>query len=228
MKKGIVLLIALLSACYVSAQRKPNVGFGLQIGNPEGTYETTYGGTPVGLSINGSFPLSRWSPLEIGFDLGTNSMGSRSLNMPVFDEFGNYFHDGEISIRSSYNVAHVQARFKPFNGRVKPYADALIGMKSHKTTMDVDVSNGFEMIDLDRDVVHRDVTESFGFGIGLQAVIAPHINLDIKYQHLRGGTTSMVDPGSFQVFDNEAYTFDIKNTPESNLDVITVGISFDF
>jgi hypothetical protein len=229
MKKGFLLIaIALFGLETANAQRTPDLGFGLQIGNPEGAYESLYGGTPVGLGFNASFPLSKWAynPIELGVDFGTMSMGTTSADRPYLDDYGNQLTHN-MDIRSSTNVGHAQVRFKPFTGRVKPYADALIGFKSHKTVLDNAIDDGFGEFGQDRDVLLRDFTSSYGYAIGLQLKMGRYTNLDLKVQKLWGGATQFVDQNSVVINSNGGYDYDVNSTPSSNLFVAQVGITFD-
>lgn len=212
----------------VNNGRTPDLGFGIQVGNPEGAYESVYGGTPVGMGFNASFPLSRWqyNPIELGFDIGTNSMGTTSADLPFVDEFGNQLTHN-MDVRSSYNAFHLQARLKPFNGRIKPYGDLLFGTKSHKTVIDNSLEDGFGQFGEQRDVLSRDFTKSYGWAAGIQIELTRHANLDIKMQKLWGGETKFVDQNSVMINGDGTYGYDMLTTPSSNLFVTQVGITFD-
>ena len=236
MKKGLLLTLAMATATMSFAQRysrlpreprKPSLELGLQLGNPEGHYETVYSGTPAGLNVNLSIPLNRWSPLEIGADMSFNAMGSRSRDIPVTDDWG-YATTGDLDVRSSVHSYHAMARFRPFNGRIKPYVDGYYGTKQHRTVMDLDYNNGYENVTLQRDVLESDWTYSYGYGVGLQVEFAPHLNLDIRAQRMNGGGTTMVDRNSVEIFSDGGVGYDVVSTPNSPINLTTVGLTIGF
>jgi len=233
MKKGILLIATIAMAATAMAQRfpraprTPSLGVSVQVGNPEGHYEEVYAGTPAGIGVQLSIPLNRWSPLEIGADLGFNSMGSHEVDIPVVDEWG-YTVNGDLNVNHNYQAYHGMLRFRPFNGRVKPYVDGYAGFKSHNTVLKVDYHNGYENVTVQRDVLERDWTESFGWGVGLQVELTRHINLDIRTQRLNGGGTSLVDKNSVQIFQDGGVGYDQLSTPSTPINVTNVGLTLTF
>lgn len=223
------MTLALFGLMTAQAQRTPDLGFGLQVGAPAGSYEAVYGGAPVGLGINASFPLSRWHylPVEVGVDMGFNSMGMSANNTAFIDEYGNNLTH-RMEIRSSYNAYHMQARFKPFNGRIKPYGDLLIGAKAHKTVLENSLDDGFSEFGQQVDVLQRDWTASYGWAAGMQIKLGKYSNLDFKLQKLHGGAATFVDQNSVVIKPDGAYTFDTKTSPQTNLYVGQVGLTFSF
>lgn len=233
MKRGTLLLSLLLIAGTAFAQhrlprmpRTPSVGFGLQIGNPEGAYEQVTG-TPVGFNANLSIPTTRWSMIELGGDASFHRLGTSRREIPVYDNFG-YQGLGKMKVSNSVQHYHLQARLKPFGQNIRPYVDGLVGMKQHVTSAKTSYHNGFENVTIDKTNLERDWTTSYGFAVGLQVQIARNTMLDIKHQRLEGGSASFVDPNSMQVLPDGAVQYDQIGVDQSKILMTSVGLTFNF
>ena len=234
MKRGILFIAGLVLGSGAVAQnflpkppRTTSLELGLQIGNPEGALENAYSGTPVGFNVNISKPLGSWSPIEVGVDMGWNTMGSKTADVPVYNEWG-YAGEGDLAVRNSYQAYHAQLRFKPLNGRIKPYADVYGGAKAHQTVATLNHTHHYERDLVYRDVLERDWTESYGWGVGLQVGLSRHVNLDIRSQRMQGGESTIVDRSSVLILPDGGVSYDVLNVESTPLNITTVGITFTF
>jgi len=229
----IALLIAVFAIKDAEAQRNRRSGsisFGGQILQPLGDFSTQYDGYPAGLGGNLSIPLWR-SPLEFGVGYAWNSMGSQNEEVSVYvttDKDGDdIYENGTMRIRSSINRYQTFARFRPFAGKIQPYADAIMGIDVFKTTNDITIDNDGYSEATNSERNHQDVTYAIGWAAGLRVRLAPNIFVEGRFENLSSGKVTYVDQSSIVVTDDDNISFETKES-RANRYVYQVGLAISF
>lgn len=216
MKKNI-LLIALVSVFTVAhfsgnAQRRRSATLtvGGQVIQPRGEFAMQYSSHPAGFAANFTAPLGN-SPLEVGLGFAWNNMGSQNkdINALVYtDSSGtNVYEAGTMRIRSTINRYQAIARFRPFVGRIQPYADAFAGVEAFKTKTDITIDSDGYSSATNSERAHLDMTYSFGWAAGLRFELTPSIYVEGRFENMTGGQVSFVDKSTIVVEDNNDITF---------------------
>jgi hypothetical protein len=227
---AILILVFVTNDLTAQQRRRPTLSFGAQVSQPRGQFGHVYDGYPAGLA--GSFvgPLGN-SPFEVGFGLAWNSMGSQDEDVSAFvgtDMTGDsIYEEGTMRIRSNNNRFQLIGRFRPFNGMIQPYGEALAGFDMYKTKTDITL-NGNGYTEANNDIrQHFDLTYNIGWAAGLRVRIAPNVFVDGRFENLLGGPASYVNQESIQVVDESKITFE---TLESHTDRYTyqLGITIGF
>jgi opacity protein-like surface antigen len=181
-----------------------------------------------GYGIGGQFAVRLWnSPLLVGADLGFVTYGSEKRREALIPTIP----DVRVDVTTDNNIflGHLLLRLQPREGRVRPYADGLIGLKYLFTQ--TSINGDFEDNPIASDTNFSDTTFSYGFGGGVQVGLNSersrvHILLDGKVRYLRGSNAEYLKKGSI-TRENGAVFFDVLS---SRTDVITVqvGVTFRF
>lgn len=236
MKKNLhlILLILALAAFQMSgiAQRRRagSLSFGGQIIQPTGEFALQYDGYPAGFAGNFTTPIGR-SPFEVGVGYAWNNMGSQNKDISALiytDSTGtDIYAPGTMRIRSTINRYQVIARFRPFVGRIQPYADAITGIDAYKTKTDITIDNNGYSTATSSIRQHLDMTYSFGWAAGLRIQMAPNIFIDGRFENITGGSTTFVDKSTIAVTDDNNITFDTKQSA-TNKYSYQLGIAIGF
>src|SRR5262245_49894337 len=148
------------------------------------------------------------SPFLAGGDLGAVVYGSETrdeLLSPTIPEVS-------VRVRTSNNIllAHSILRIQPREGRIRPYADGLIGLK-HLFTR-TSISSQFDSEEIAGTTNLSDTTFSYGVGIGLQVPITRKSGLDISLdgnvRYLRGTRGEYLKKGSIRQQNNGQLFYD--------------------
>jgi len=166
------------------------------------------------------------SPFLAGGDVGIVVYGSESRDEP----FSLTIPEVSVSVRTSNNIllAHSILRIQPREGRIRPYADGLIGLKHLFTRTSICCQ--FDGEEIAGTTNLSDTTFSYGAGVGVQVPISRRSGLDISLdgnvRYLRGTRGEYLKKGSIRR-DNGQLFYDIFS---SRTDVIAVqiGVSFSF
>lgn len=234
-----ILLLLLLVGVELSAQRTtnnrrnnraPSLSVGLQISDPQGEYSQYYSGNPTGLGVTFMANLGR-SPFEIGGDFAWRGMGSEKQDISISQgediEGDEVFTEGSMRVASNLYAYHGVARFKPFGGVFQPYGDVMGGIKTFATRTTIEEDNGgyTEVVDNERN--HRDFALSYGWAAGLKIYLSDFLMVEGKFQHLRGGETTFVDPDSIEINNEGVLEFNEVSSRTSTM-IYQVGISLEF
>jgi hypothetical protein len=166
------------------------------------------------------------SPFLAGGDIGIVVYGSESRDEP----FSLTIPEVSVSVRTSNNIllAHSILRIQPREGRIRPYADGLIGLKHLFTRTSICCQ--FDGEEIAGTTNLSDTTFSYGAGVGVQVPILRKAGLDISLdgnvRYLRGAWGEYLKKGSIRQ-DNGGLSYDIFS---SRTDVIAVqiGVAFSF
>jgi opacity protein-like surface antigen len=193
---------------------------------PRGEFKENIGNN--GYGAGGSFLVRLGpSPLLVGGDLGVVVYGSESREERLSTTIPNV----RVRVRTSNNIllSHFLLRLQPRRGRVRPYADGLIGLKRLFTQTSIsdtfdDDNNLFSSTD------QSDTTLSYGFGGGVQVELygrrRPAILLDGKVRYLRGGQAEYLRRGSIRQV-NGGVVYDVLSSRTDVL-AVQIGVTFRF
>jgi opacity protein-like surface antigen len=229
---ALIIAFTLFKTITLDAQgyRGPSLAFGAQVVQPIGEFSKQFDGYPAGFSANFSAPIGR-SPFELGFGYAWNNMGSQNKEISALvytDSMGfDIYEPGTMRIRSTINRYQVIARFRPFNGKIQPYVDAMSGVEAYKTKTDITLDNNGYSEASTSVRQHLDMTYSFGWAAGLRIAIADNIFLEGRFENLTGGNATYVDKESIELLDNNEITFDTKESA-TNKYTYQMGIAFRF
>ncbi|MBL0316578.1 MAG: hypothetical protein IPP69_12640 [Flavobacteriales bacterium] len=210
--------------------RGPSLAFGVQVVQPVGEFAKQFDGYPAGISGTFSAPLGR-SPFKLGFGYAWNNMGSQNKDISALlytDSMGyDIYEPGTMRIRSTISRYQVIARFRPFDGRIQPYVDAMSGVEAYKTKTDITLDNSGYSEASNSVRQHLDMTYSFGWAAGLRIAIADAVFLEGRFENLTGGTATYVDKETIELQENNDITFDTKESATSKY-TYQLGLSFRF
>ncbi|HYP26375.1 MAG TPA: outer membrane beta-barrel protein [Blastocatellia bacterium] len=222
-----LLTLSILWLGSVSPARAQDIQIGLDFATvvPRGGFSENV--TNNGYGVGGRFlvGLGR-SPFHLGVDAAFTNYGSEEHEEPL----STTIPEIDVKVRTDNNIilTHLLLRAQPRSGRVRPYADGLIGLKYLFTR--TSISNEFDE-EIASTTNLSDTTFSYGFGGGLQvhlANIGPtgDISFDTKVRYLRGSQAEYLKKGSIRR-ENGSVSFDVLS---SRTDVVTVqvGVTFRF
>lgn len=183
--------------------------------------------TNNGYGVGGRFlvGLGR-TPFHLGVDAAFTNYGSEEHEEPL----SSTIPEIDLKVKTTNNIilTHLLLRAQPRGGRIRPYADGLVGLKYLFTR--TSISNEFDE-ELASTTNLSDTTFSYGFGGGLQVRLADlgpggDISLDTKVRYLRGSNAEYLKKGSIRR-ENGSVSFDVLS---SRTDVLTVqvGVAFRF
>jgi opacity protein-like surface antigen len=155
------------------------------------------------------------SPILVGVDAG-------------FVIYG--FQDGleRLSITNNVYLAHFLTRVQPRKGKVRPYAEGLIGLKNLSTIDEPAQPPDYAVIE--GKTYLSDTGLSYGVGGGLQIPLTRNVEsrvmLDGNVRYLRGGRARYLKEGSIREVDG-VFVFD-PLTSRTDVITIQIGITFRF
>ena len=149
-----------------------------------------------GIDFNGMYYVNDY--FAIGLNGGNSVYGVAKRNIPF-----SYFSGSSLTIeqetRNNIGYGHLFFKVVPFQSRVKPYFEGLIGLKNLYTTTQVNSENCIDDSDTDYDECEiakstnsTDYVLSYGLGAGFEVVLIESSNLksdsnqQIEYNSLNG------------------------------------------
>lgn len=226
MKIFTTFILGLLLSGSVTAQlskRPVTIGGGLEVAIPRGEFNDSWGQQMLGLSANLTVPMRRL-PFDIGGDFSWARMGRETNTVPVNEEFLDAT-TGTMEVVSNVHGYHALARLKPFNGKVSPYVEGLIGLRHFSTTTSISVDG------MDQDLMHQRDASNFvfsrGWAVGLQVMPTQIFYIEGRVESLTGGQVTYVDPSTISISPSGDVNY---GTKRSGTNVINVhlGIGFRF
>jgi hypothetical protein len=183
--------------------------------------------TTNGYGVSGLFLVRLGpSPFLVGGDVGVVTYGSESRREP----FSTTIPNVDVRVRTSNNIflAHTLVRLQPQEGRIRPYADGLIGLKHLFTRTSISDDFSGEVIASDTDL--SDTTFSYGFGGGIQVPISKiggwTMVLDGNVRYLRGARAAYLKKGSIRE-ENGQVIYDVLSS-RTDVIAVQVGLTFRF
>jgi opacity protein-like surface antigen len=194
---------------------------------PRGEFKENVGNNGYGAGGNFLVRLGS-SPLLVGGDLGVVVYGSESREEVLSPTIPNV----RVRVRTSNNIllTHFLLRLQPTRGRVRPYADGLIGLKRLFTQTSIGDSFGDDDDNLLSSTDLSDTTLSYGFGGGLQVQLnsrdKPAVLLDGKVRYLRGGRAEYLRKGSIRQVSG-GVVYDVLSS-RTDVVAVQIGVTFRF
>jgi len=235
----IILSLILLSALDSSAQRRtrdergnrgPSLSVGFQVVQPRDEFKSIYDGNPVG--IGGLFLVNGGrTPFEFGAGYSWQSMGKQEESIRILEgqnlEGEDIYSSGQITVNSNIQTFQTVARFKPFAGKIQPYADAIIGFKSYTTKTTILADNGSYSEVIDEDKEAKDVSAVYGWATGLKFEVARSFMLEGRFEALQGGRTNFINPETIEIDKEGGLTY-AKENSNTNVYLFHLGFSIEF
>lgn len=223
---GVSMIVLLLCGAQSNAQSQ-QFQFGLDVTTVIPTGDFSKNVTNNGYGVGGQFLVGLGKkPLLLGVDAAFATYGSDEHTESISENIPEL----EVKVRTNNNIAftHLLLRAQPRSGKVRPYADALVGFKYLFT--DTTILNDSNQEELTSSKNLGDLVYSYGFGGGVQVTLGRvgrgDISLDGKVRYLRGGRAEYLKEGSIRR-ENGSVFFDVLS---SRTDVVTVqiGVTFRF
>lgn len=192
---------------------------------PRGEFKENVGNNGYGAGGNFLVRLGS-SPLLVGGDLGLVVYGSESRDEVISTTIPNV----RVRVQTDNNIflSHFLLRLQPRRGRVRPYADGLIGLKRLFTR--TSIRDTFDDEELAGSTDLSDTTLSYGFGGGIQIQLnsrdKPAILLDGKVRYLRGGQADYLRKGSIRQV-NGGVVYDVLSS-RTDVVAVQIGVTFRF
>jgi len=222
---SVVLLLCLNSASSAQPQGR-QIQFGVDFTTvvPTGDFSKNVTNNGYGIGLQLLFGIGS-TPILVGADVAFSTYGSDEHTEPLSETIPEL----RVKVRTTNNITmmHLLVRAGPRKGKVRPYADALVGFKYlYTNTSIVNDSTGEELTST-RNL--SDLVSSYGFGGGVQVQLGRvgrtgDISLDAKVRYLRGSKADYLKEGSIRRENGMAF-FDVLS---SRTDVVTVQVGVTF
>ena len=183
-------------------------------------------GDNVGTSFGGGLDFSVRlgdTPVSVGAAVKYLRYGTETRHVALFTNVPEVLSD--VNTHNSVVWAHALVRVQPRTGRVRPYADGLLGFGEAHTSTRVDLGQETES------TTHlRDFAPSFGVGGGVTVLLvsgpnaALSLNLGLRY--LAAGDLDYLTKGAIRR-DESGATFEPVRSPVSVVSP-QIGVAFGF
>ncbi len=209
------------------ASARFQLGFGGLIGVPVGEFDDNVG-ISGGLAADFGYRLDE-TPISLGVVFGALWYGGERRRVPLSLTIPDVLVD--VNTRNYMLQFHGRVRVQPRHGRVRPYADGLVGFNYlfTQTTVGTD-QGGFQDQSIARTTNLDDLAPSVGGGGGMMIdlVSGPdsRLGLDFGLRYLRGSEANYLTEGSIRRADGSA-TLDVSRS-RTDLVEIQLGLAFDF
>jgi hypothetical protein len=223
-----VLLSVIFGLLFFSAPVQAQsfqLGIDFSAVNPKGDFRQINGN---GYGVGGQFAVALGrKPIFVGVDGGIVTYGSVSRR----EFLSGTIPDIEVDVDTDNNIllTHFLIRVQPRTGRVRPYADGLIGFKYLFTQTTVTADNDDDPLATTTNF--SDFAFSYGIGSGVQIRLASlggsrEIALDGKARYLWGSNAQYLREGSLSRDDNQVI-FEVLSS-RTNAFAAQVGVTFRF
>lgn len=216
-----------------SAQIHPTGGISLNLGLPQGEFNDNVSSVGFGANLYGALGFGQ-SPVSIGAELGFLIYGHERRNEP----FSTTIPDVTVDVVTDNNIAlgHLFVRLQPPTGAVRPYADALVGLKYFFTRTRIENEGFGDDEAIAASTNFDDTAFSYGLGMGLDIPVwtgaigedrnmgTVMINLGMRY--LWGTEADYLKEGSVRR-SNGRVAYDITRSDTSLL-IPQLGVTFRF
>lgn len=231
--KHFYLLVFIIAIFHFSkAQIKPNsLELGLQLGVPKGEFANTHDNpVMIGIGGRGMGKVNPTLPIQIGASFYYLWMNTSTQTFRFDDPtFGEYEVTSEV--RGASMPIHLHVRILPFSSTklfIQPYLESTVGFRLFDVRTSVEVDDLTNTPQPEKEVDHSlDVAGSYGIGLGSFFHITDELYLNFKWESLRGGKASYLDPKSVS-YDGKGNPSYKKNTSKTNVDHFELGIAILF
>ncbi len=181
-----------------------------------------------GYGVGGQFLFGLGkSPVFIGADAGAAVYGTQSrreILSPSIPEL-----TLKVTTRNNIAWTHFLVRLQSRQGRVRPYAEGLVGAKYLFTN--TSITDDFDDETIASDTNFSDTTFSAGVGAGVQILLAKtgkrsDISLDTRVRYMLGGEADYLKKGSI-IRTPVGVFFDVLSSRTDSV-TLHVGVTFRF
>ena len=192
-------------------------------GVPIGTFGNKIGASPGG-AVDFTTRVGQ-TPVFVGAAFDYLTYGTETRRIALFPDVPEVFSD--VNTTNNLFRSHALVRVQPSTGRLRPYAEGLLGFSYVYTRTSIDLGD----YEGDQGTTHLgDFAPSFGAGggvtIGLGSVQDARFALDIGLRYLTSGEVDYLTRGELQR-DEKGVTFEPTRSP-ATLFAVQVGIAVDF
>lgn len=192
-------------------------------GVPIGRFGNKIGSSPGG-GVDFTARVGQ-APVFVGVALDYLTYGTETRRIALFPNVPEVFSD--VNTTNNLFRSHALVRLQPSSGRVRPYAEGLLGFNYVYTRTSIDLGDD----ESEAGTTHLgDFAPSLGAGggvtIGLGWVEQVRFALDIGLRYLTSGEVDYLTRGELQRDENGA-TFEPTRSPAS-LFAVQIGIAVDF
>lgn len=226
----LALVVALIAVAPATAQVRGEGALSVIFGVPQNGFSTQVDGAGIGIGFFGGVS-GRRSPILVGADLGFLIYGYERRSEP----FSYSIPDVYVDVVTSNNIflGHFLVRLRPPTGPVRPYAEALFGMKYLFTTTEIRNEWYYDDEPIAVSTNFDDAAPSYGLGGGIDLQISrgrgrgrPALMLHAGVRYLIGGQADYLREGSIRrEFGRVGY--DVARS-ETDLLINEFGISMRF
>jgi hypothetical protein len=206
------------------ADHQGTLGGGIGVSSPTGDFDRAWGRDMFLIGAQLAYPMRRVPILQVGFSFGYSVMGRNSTEVPINTNYQN-ISTGELTTRSKVFGYHPLLRLAPLTGKVRPYADGMVGFRQFSTVSKVTAKGTEGNVSKERN--EGDLAFSRGWAAGVQVMLGTRAYAEVRVERFNSGEATYVDPSSVSVSDQGEVSF---NTLTSNTDVTNVlfGVGFRF
>lgn len=178
--------------------------------------------------FGGSFTVPTWrnSPVHAGFGYGWMQLGRNAQDIIVPD-LTKGTTVGEFSIKTIRHTYDVLLRFSPFRGRVQPFAEGIGGFSQFitRSQLETHYSNGEKRETSER--MYNEASMNYGWGLGMQIRLFPHIFLEGKMQRIYATHTTIFNHASLEIANDGVLNYE---TSEEMPEFVTIqaGLTVKF
>jgi len=236
LRAGILVFFLLISFSSINAQSLLQFSINGQLAFPQDEFKTNAADLGGGFGFDFIYdPQSL--PFGFGASLGFIFYGYESYREIISTSTADF--EADVSTTNSIFTGHLMFRFQPYNGKIRPYIEGLIGLNYLTTDTKIDeVGWGDEGIHTNN---FDDAAFSYGGGIGILYRIVekpfnpaqPRYNrklwavlIDIKLRYILGGEAEYLSKGSIYRENGQLY-YDVKMSRTDML-TLNIGVTFNF
>jgi len=209
-----------LNAASYAQDREIQFGIDFTTVIPTGDFSRNVTNNGYGVGTQLLFSFGRL-PLLLGGDFVFANYGSDEHTESISETIPELL----VRVRTTNNITmtHLVFRAQPRKGKVRPYADALVGFKYLSTNTSIINDSSGEELTSTKNL--SDLVSSYGFGGGVQVRLARvgtsgELTLDTKVRYLRGAEAEYLKEGSIRR-ENGLVLFDVLS---SRTDVVNVQV----
>lgn len=225
--RSFILLLAVL--CWIPSLRAQGKGYqgdlggSIGVGLPMGEFADAWGDEMLAFGARITLPARR-IPLQFGLAFGYGTMGKDARSVMVADPVL-AATEGRLSVKAKVLGYHPFLRLSPSKGKVRPYAEALAGVRQFTTHSKVTVDG----LDAPLSKVRHanDFVLSTGWAAGLMVGLGGSGYIEARAERLYSGPARYVDPASIAIDPHGEVLLGTLESPTGMLSIMLgVGLRF--
>ena len=227
---NLLLVLFFLAVGNLSAQ---TIGVSLLGAAPKGEFKQNVDRLGYGIQLQGTLTTpSEFEPFTLGLNLSYMIYGDESYRRPFSNTIPDVFVD--VDRKNSIANLHLLGVFSPFSGRVRPYAEGLIGGSYIFTQTTIGDDYDYDDYDIASTTNFDDFSFSYGVGGGFLIDLMegnefePGLALDIKARYIFGDEAEYLTENGVQIDQrNGKVRYEVKKS-ETNYFTFQAGIQLTF